>query len=48
MKICTIAVLAALMASGVAPAVAQQVGRFQVVAAPASRQLDDAALTVTR
>jgi hypothetical protein len=36
MKIRTIAMLAALMASGAAPAFAQQVGRFQVVTAPPS------------
>jgi hypothetical protein len=36
MKIRTIAVLAALMVSSAAPAIAQQVGRFQVVAAPPS------------
>jgi hypothetical protein len=36
MKIRTIAVLAALMASSAAPAGAQQVGRFQVVTAPPS------------
>ena len=36
MKIRTITVLAAIVSSGTTPAVAQQVGRFQVVAAPPS------------